>query len=170
MLQMKNCLCWIHGFIVELTQIEWLSDKSIVRLIDWSIFWRLIKWLNDWLMDWFINVRIFSRIHSSPSGMEWEQRVYGASQGSTTAAGVFSRAGGWAGKLSSYVLPCCQLFFQCCFSGSVGPVYFGAFWIRIHFLLSSSKNSKKNLDSYCFVTSFWLFIFEKRCKCTFKKK
>jgi hypothetical protein len=25
-------------------------------------------------------------------------------------------------------------------------------WIRI--LLSSSKNSKKNLDSYCFVTSF----------------
>jgi hypothetical protein len=31
-------------------------------------------------------------------------------------------------------------------------------WIRI--LLSSSKNSKKNLDSYCFVTSFGLFIFE----------
>ncbi len=28
-------------------------------------------------------------------------------------------------------------------------------------LLSSSKNSKKNLDSYCFVTSFGLFIFEK---------
>ncbi len=27
---------------------------------------------------------------------------------------------------------------------------------------------KKNLDSYCFVTSFWLFIFEKWCKCTFK--
>jgi hypothetical protein len=24
-----------------------------------------------------------------------------------------------------------------------------------------SKNSKKNLDSYCFVTSFGLFIFEK---------
>ncbi len=31
-------------------------------------------------------------------------------------------------------------------------------WIRI--LLSASKNSKKNLDSYCFVTSFGLFIFE----------
>ncbi len=30
-------------------------------------------------------------------------------------------------------------------------------WIRI--LLSSSKNNNKNLDSYCFVTSFWLFIF-----------
>jgi hypothetical protein len=28
-------------------------------------------------------------------------------------------------------------------------------------LPSSSKNSKKNLDSYCFVTSFGLFIFEK---------
>ncbi len=26
---------------------------------------------------------------------------------------------------------------------------------------SISKNSKKNLDSYCFVTSFGLFIFEK---------
>jgi hypothetical protein len=36
-------------------------------------------------------------------------------------------------------------------------------------LLSSSKNSKKNLDSYCFVTSFGLFIFEKLRKCTFKK-
>jgi hypothetical protein len=31
------------------------------------------------------------------------------------------------------------------------PCVFGL-WIRI--LLSSSKNSKKNLDSYCFVTSF----------------
>jgi hypothetical protein len=28
-------------------------------------------------------------------------------------------------------------------------------------LLSSSKNSKKTLDSYCFVISFWLFVFEK---------
>jgi hypothetical protein len=27
--------------------------------------------------------------------------------------------------------------------------------------LSSRKNSKKNLDSYCFVTSFRLSIFEK---------
>ncbi len=41
-------------------------------------------------------------------------------------------------------------------------------WIRI--LLSSSKTSKKNLDSSCFVTSFGLFIFEKWCKCTLKKK
>ncbi len=36
-------------------------------------------------------------------------------------------------------------------------------------LLSTSKNSKKNLDSYCFVTSFGPFILEKLCKCTFKK-
>jgi hypothetical protein len=37
-----------------------------------------------------------------------------------------------------------------------------ASWIRIRIrnLLSLSKNSEKNLDSYCFVTSFWLFIFE----------
>ncbi len=26
---------------------------------------------------------------------------------------------------------------------------------------------KKNLDSYCFVISLWLFIFEKWCKCSF---
>jgi hypothetical protein len=32
-----------------------------------------------------------------------------------------------------------------------------------------AKKIKKNLDSYCFVTSFGLFIFEKLCKCTFKK-
>jgi hypothetical protein len=34
----------------------------------------------------------------------------------------------------------------------------------------ASKNSKNNLDSYCFVTSFGLFIFEKGCKCTLKYK
>jgi hypothetical protein len=33
--------------------------------------------------------------------------------------------------------------------------------VRIRILLSSSKNSKKNLDSYCFATSFGVFIFEK---------
>ncbi len=31
-------------------------------------------------------------------------------------------------------------------------------WIQIRILLSASKNSKKNLDSYCFVTSFGLFF------------
>jgi hypothetical protein len=41
-------------------------------------------------------------------------------------------------------------------SGSTG------FWTsRIRILLSSSKISKKNLDSFCFVTSFGLFIFVK---------
>ncbi len=42
---------------------------------------------------------------------------------------------------------------QCCGSGSEtgsGSTCFWASWI----LLSPSKNSKKNLDSYCFVTSF----------------
>jgi hypothetical protein len=29
-----------------------------------------------------------------------------------------------------------------------------------------SKNSKKNLDFYCFMTSVRLFIFEELCKCT----
>ncbi len=43
------------------------------------------------------------------------------------------------------------------------PQHWSEAWIRIH--LSSSKNSKKNLDFYCLVTSFWLFIFEKWCKC-----
>jgi hypothetical protein len=46
--------------------------------------------------------------------------------------------------------------------GSVGSVCFWVSWIRIRSLLSSCKNSKKNLDSYCFVTLFYLFfIFEK---------
>jgi hypothetical protein len=40
----------------------------------------------------------------------------------------------------------------------VRSMYRIRFPIRI--LLSPSKNSKKNLDSYCFVTSFWHFIFE----------
>jgi hypothetical protein len=43
-------------------------------------------------------------------------------------------------------------------SGAVSQRYL---LIRIRILLSSSKNSKKNLDSYCFVTSFLLFFFEK---------
>jgi hypothetical protein len=50
--------------------------------------------------------------------------------------------------------------------------YGWAFWIRIRIriLLSSSKNnSKKNLDSYCFVTFLWFLIFEKGYKCAFKK-
>jgi hypothetical protein len=43
-------------------------------------------------------------------------------------------------------------------SGSTGSTCFWASWIRI--LPSPSKNSKKKLDSYCFGTSFSLFIFE----------
>jgi hypothetical protein len=34
------------------------------------------------------------------------------------------------------------------------PHVFWASWIRIRSLLSLSKNGKKNLDFYCFVTSF----------------
>ncbi len=45
---------------------------------------------------------------------------------------------------------------QCCGSesgfGSVGSVCFWASWIWIRILLSPSKNSTKNLDSYCVVT------------------
>ncbi len=44
---------------------------------------------------------------------------------------------------------------QCCGFGSKSGC-FSAFWIRIQIriLLSPSRNSKKNLDAYCFVTSF----------------
>ncbi len=57
---------------------------------------------------------------------------------------------------------------QCCKSGSVGSICFWASRIRIQIhlseiqvriLLSSSRNSKKNIDSYYFVTSLWLVIF-----------
>jgi hypothetical protein len=69
---------------------------------------------------------------------------------------------------------------QCSRSGSPDPHVFGppgsgsisqrygsgsgstCFWTsRIRILLSSSKNSKKNLDFFCLVTSFGLFIFVK---------
>ncbi len=33
-------------------------------------------------------------------------------------------------------------------------------WVRIWILQSPSKKNKKNLDSYCFATSFWIYIFE----------
>ena len=67
---------------------------------------------------------------------------------------------------------------QCCGSGSTGSTCFWAsriririhkpeVWIRI--LLSSCKNSKKKPWFLLFCDSFWLFIFEKWCKCTFKK-
>jgi hypothetical protein len=50
-----------------------------------------------------------------------------------------------------------------------GSVCFWASCTRIRILLLSSKNSKKNPDSCCFVTSIWLFIIEKWCECIFKK-
>ncbi len=66
---------------------------------------------------------------------------------------------------------------QCFGSGSVGSICFWASRIRLHkldmriwILLLSRKNSKKNLDSYCFVTSLWLFIFKQWCKCTVPSK
>ncbi len=50
-------------------------------------------------------------------------------------------------------------------SGSTGSIRFWASRIRIP--LSSSKNSKKILDSYMVLWLFWIFfIFEKWCKCT----
>jgi hypothetical protein len=49
-----------------------------------------------------------------------------------------------------------------CFWASRIRIHKSELWIRIRLriLLSSSKNSKKNLSSYCFVTFFGLFIFE----------
>jgi hypothetical protein len=45
-------------------------------------------------------------------------------------------------------------------SGSTSQSYgSGSFYLQ----------AKINFDSYCFVTSFRLFIFEKLCRCTFKK-
>ncbi len=49
------------------------------------------------------------------------------------------------------------------------PGYVVWIWIPIRIPPSPIKYCKKNLDSYSFVTSFWLLIFEKWCKCTFKK-
>ncbi len=45
-------------------------------------------------------------------------------------------------------------------SGCFGPPGSGSFCHKAKIVL-------KNLDSYCFVTSLWLFILEKLCKCTY---
>ncbi len=60
-------------------------------------------------------------------------------------------------------------------SGSVGPYVLGLLdqdqdpFVRGTDPDPSSKNSKKTLSSYCFVTSLWLFILEKWWKDSFKK-
>jgi hypothetical protein len=47
------------------------------------------------------------------------------------------------------------------FLGLPDPDPLSEIWIRIRILQSSCKKVRKNLDSYCLVTSFGLFIFEK---------
>ncbi len=54
-------------------------------------------------------------------------------------------------------------------SGSVSTRYGSGSGIRVRIILSSCKNSKKNVDFHCLVTSLWLFIFEKLCKSSLKK-
>ncbi len=75
----------------------------------------------------------------------------------------------------SKVSSCSEYRNQYCGSGS------GCFWaslirirkyevrIWIQLWLWISKNSKKNIDSYCCVTFLWLFIIGKWSKCTVKK-
>ncbi len=59
-----------------------------------------------------------------------------------------------AGSVAFFIPVKSKGLVQCCGSGSVGSVCFWISWIWIQIFLSSSKNSKKNLDSYCFVTFF----------------
>ncbi len=54
-------------------------------------------------------------------------------------------------------------------SNDSNPSRKSLFRIRIRIVTLSSKNNKKNLYFYCLVTSLWPFVFEKWCKCTFKK-
>ncbi len=51
-----------------------------------------------------------------------------------------------------------------------GSISRSTLWILIRILQSPSKNSKKKHESYCFVTFFWIFIFEKWCNCTLSRK
>ncbi len=66
--------------------------------------------------------------------------------------------------VSIHVIQCLQ---QRCGSGSVIICHY-LIWISIRILPSISKKSKKNLYLYYFFTSFWPFISEDWCKCTFK--
>ena len=67
-----------------------------------------------------------------------------------------------------------HLYYQCCGSeagsGSVRSLCFWASWIRIRILPSPSKNSKKKPWFLLLFDFFLTFIFEKWCKCTFKKQ
>ncbi len=73
----------------------------------------------------------------------------------------FPQDGHWIRQLESNM--------QCCGSGSASVCFCASriririrklqvrIWIRLQILQSSNKNSKKNLDFYCFVTSLWIF-------------
>jgi hypothetical protein len=62
-----------------------------------------------------------------------------------------------------------QIFSIIC-SSRYWSVWFWVSWIRnrawlpirLRTFIQSSKNSKKNLNSYCFVISLWLFIFARQ--------
>ncbi len=70
---------------------------------------------------------------------------------SATVASTRSRTG--TRRTGQVKIP---FFITSCGSTFFGPPGSGSGSIS----LSLSKNSKKNLDFYCFVTSFWLFMFE----------
>ncbi len=51
-----------------------------------------------------------------------------------------------------------------------GPPGYGSVIVRIRVLPSTSEKSDTNLYCYYFWNSFFLFVFEDRCKCTDLKK
>jgi hypothetical protein len=65
--------------------------------------------------------------------------------------------------------------FQCCGSGSTLGLLYPDPDLLVRGMDPEpdpsiiKQNSKKNPGFYCFVTSFWVFTFEKWCKSTFKK-
>ncbi len=90
-------------------------------------------------------------------------------------ASLHPSSGGWGRSLPrlsglKYKDRCQRPASSCCGSGSEsgsGSTGSTCFWAS-RILLSSCKNSKKNFDP-TILCLFWLFIFEKWCKCTFKK-
>ncbi len=76
---------------------------------------------------------------------------------STSAPCCTPTAGRWSAYWDSRTTrsrQCCGSTWSTCFWASRIRIHLSEVWIRIRILLLSCKNSKKNLDSYYFVTLF----------------
>jgi hypothetical protein len=138
---LERCLGWL---------LYWPLDWGLYWPLDWRLYWPL-DWRLDWPLDWWLapGLTFSSALRCGSLQIKKSQ--------------IYRRIQNW-NPTPCYLQSCAyekepdevatyKVKKQCCGSGS-GSTCFWASWIRIWILLTLSKNSKKNLDFYCFVTSF----------------